>query len=118
MTLHLSHHSIVEAQSDGKVPNFSSLEVVKAFQSLKANSWYPLPGSKRIYTGQVPFARFTRDLQIKARILAGQRPERPVDSSDSWSIWGLTEDMWALMEDCWQHVPEERPTIQEVLDRL
>lgn len=48
----------------------------------------------------------------------GKRPSRPAPSGPSWIKWGLTKDIWLLMEECWKSNPAERPSAQEVIDRL
>ncbi|GLB37954.1 putative as part of the replication protein A (RPA RP-A), a single-stranded DNA-binding heterotrimeric complex, may play an essential role in DNA replication, recombination and repair [Lyophyllum shimeji] len=70
-----------------------------------------------MFTGQVPFAR-VRNAAVMSKVSSGERPARPPVSSSSWSAWGLTEDIWTLMEDCWKDNPEERPTIDEIIDYL
>ncbi|KAF8074155.1 kinase-like domain-containing protein [Lyophyllum atratum] len=70
-----------------------------------------------IFTGDVPFYKL-RDTAVILQVMRGARPERPHESSPSWSIWGLTEDVWALMQDCWKETPTHRPTMDQVLQRL
>ncbi|KAG6917279.1 hypothetical protein DXG01_003227 [Tephrocybe rancida] len=71
-----------------------------------------------IFAGHMPFARLTREATIMNRVSSGERPERPPIPSDSWSVWGLTEDIWSIMEACWSAEPEARPSAQLVIDRV
>ncbi|KAG6824366.1 hypothetical protein H0H92_007094 [Tricholoma furcatifolium] len=71
-----------------------------------------------IFAGCLPFAHLTRDAAVMNKVMMGQRPVRPLDSSPSWDVWGLTEDIWALMEACWDSVPVRRPSVDAVIERL
>ncbi|KAG6812133.1 hypothetical protein H0H92_004248 [Tricholoma furcatifolium] len=71
-----------------------------------------------IFADQLPFAHLIRNVAVTTKVLSGQRPRRPPDSSSSWSVWGLTEEIWALMEACWAADPKKRPTIRWVSERL
>ncbi|KAG5353081.1 hypothetical protein C0989_010463 [Termitomyces sp. Mn162] len=51
-------------------------------------------------------------------IQRGSRPSRPAESDSAWGKWGLTEGFWALFEDCWKSNPQDRPNVEEVLQRL
>ncbi|KAG6890511.1 hypothetical protein C0995_007710 [Termitomyces sp. Mi166 len=71
-----------------------------------------------IFANQVPFSQFKIDISIMRAVVEGERPPRPPANSASWTVWGLSEHMWSLMEGCWVTQPEERPTMQDVVDRL
>ncbi|KAG6825509.1 hypothetical protein H0H92_003436, partial [Tricholoma furcatifolium] len=69
-----------------------------------------------IFAGQLPFAHVNRDPMVMTKIMNGERPTRPTESSPSWNVWGLTEAIWSLMERCWDADPAQRPTVDLVLD--
>ncbi|KAG6808046.1 hypothetical protein H0H92_005591 [Tricholoma furcatifolium] len=71
-----------------------------------------------IFTGEAPLAHISRDTTIVHKVLGGERPRRPPNSSPSWSAWGLTEDIWELMETCWNPDPAQRPNVSVVVERL
>ncbi|KAG6809136.1 hypothetical protein H0H92_001438 [Tricholoma furcatifolium] len=71
-----------------------------------------------IFTGEVPLAHISRDTTIVHKVLGGERPRRPPNSSLSWSAWGLTGDIWKLMETCWNPDPAQRPNVSVVIERL
>ncbi|KAG6890509.1 hypothetical protein C0995_007708 [Termitomyces sp. Mi166 len=67
---------------------------------------------------QIPFAHLSRDASIISRVSRGARPSRPIDTTPSWGVWGLTQAIWALMEACWNQQPEERPSVEVVIQAL
>ncbi|KAH0582257.1 hypothetical protein H2248_011898 [Termitomyces sp. 'cryptogamus'] len=71
-----------------------------------------------IFTGCIPLNHLLNDATVLYQVKMGARPSRPLSSSESWSSWGLTEDIWLIMEDCWKAQPSDRPTIGSVLNRL
>ncbi|KAG6811015.1 hypothetical protein H0H92_009356 [Tricholoma furcatifolium] len=71
-----------------------------------------------IFAGEVPFVHMTRELAIMKHVSNGGKPTRPPDSSTSWSVWGLTEDIWTLMEACWDRRPTARPSVEAVANHL
>lgn len=48
------------------------------------------------------------------KVLAGTRPERPVDGVGSV----LTDKVWAILQDCWGASPEARPICEVVVYRI
>ncbi|KAG5637385.1 hypothetical protein H0H81_004762 [Sphagnurus paluster] len=70
-----------------------------------------------IFTGEIPFPTYP-DPRVTLRVMMGERPARPEKSSIAWSSWGLTEKVWLLMEECWVKNPDERPTTQQLSQRL
>ncbi|KAG5635033.1 hypothetical protein H0H81_012644 [Sphagnurus paluster] len=70
-----------------------------------------------IFTGDSPFAGMS-DSGVIYRIMSGQLPSRPPDSSPAWQSWGLTENIWILMHECWAKSPKKRPTTKQLLQRL
>ncbi|KAG5724543.1 putative serine/threonine-protein kinase [Termitomyces sp. T112] len=71
-----------------------------------------------IFTGQIPFAHLNRNTVIITKITSGERPARPPDSSPSWGLWGLTEDIWMLIRTCWHGDPVRRPTVGMIIEQL
>jgi hypothetical protein len=64
----------------------------------------------KIYSGKVPFHDYKSEVDIMGRVLAGERPLRPL---------ALDSDvLWSLVESCWIHSPRQRATITSVCNRL
>ncbi|KAG6808087.1 hypothetical protein H0H92_005423 [Tricholoma furcatifolium] len=70
-----------------------------------------------VFAGKPPFANLRPHLVVR-KVMDGHRPERPSDTSPSWNVWGLTEDVWALIEKCWHADPASRPAIVVVVQCL
>ncbi|KAG5637383.1 hypothetical protein H0H81_004760 [Sphagnurus paluster] len=70
-----------------------------------------------IFTGQLPFEAYG-DAGVIYRVMMGEQPARPAESSPAWKMWGLTEKIWLLMEKCWAKNRDERPTTEQLLQRL
>jgi hypothetical protein len=47
-------------------------------------------------------------------IRSGRRPEKPIFIVTR----GYTEELWGITESCWKQDPDERPTVDQVLDTL
>ena len=59
-------------------------------------------------TGNMPFHEHT-DLTVFVKVLAGERPSRGVK---------FTESLWKMLELCWAPQPNDRPSIEDVLQCL
>lgn len=68
----------------------------------------------QIFTGQIPYYEYPRDLTVLSKVNRGIRPTRPGHETAP----ELTDHIWAIMQDCWRDVPSDRPTVDEVLERL
>ncbi|KAJ7580837.1 kinase-like domain-containing protein [Mycena floridula] len=66
-----------------------------------------------VFTGKPPFCETEniRELLIRNKVLAGERPKRPASCE-------LTNALWDCMVDCWNHNYDERPTAEETVRRL
>jgi hypothetical protein len=64
----------------------------------------------QILTGKPPFFSTRLDMTILFRVRSGARPER--------TSYTLTDGMWALLVDCWDQVPQKRPDMGAVVQRL
>ncbi|KAG1812195.1 kinase-like domain-containing protein [Suillus subaureus] len=62
-----------------------------------------------MFTGMRPF----KNRDPKPSILGGQRPERPHEAHQM-----LDDFMWSLIETLWKHRPKERPTAEQVCERI
>ena len=65
-----------------------------------------------VLSGKVPFYH-CGDVAAVRRILNGDRPERPKEGGP----W-FTDDIWNLLECCWEPMPDDRPSVEDVLHRL
>ena len=64
-----------------------------------------------VLSRRIPFYRHT-DFAIVGRVIKGERPERPQGPE---GIGGFTNAVWEVLELCWKPLPQERPSIEEVL---
>ena len=64
----------------------------------------------KIFTGSVPFGESISATAI-ARILMGDRPERPTHPS-------FTNHLWELTQLCWMGEPQGRPPMDQVIKHL
>ncbi|KAG6907411.1 hypothetical protein DXG01_009023 [Tephrocybe rancida] len=71
-----------------------------------------------VFTGNVPFYQISRDATVMLQVKEHKRPLRPNKPGVPWQEWGLTESIWQLMEDCWKAAAEERPAVQEIIERM
>lgn len=67
-----------------------------------------------VLSGQVPFGRLHNDFIAMLKTTEGERPERPEGLERVW----FTDALWKTLELCWSHKPEDRPTIEDVSERL
>jgi len=63
---------------------------------------------RKVFTGAAPFNN-SPPTTVAVRILAGIRPDRPVD---------FTDELWDLIQRCWHQKPSLRPEISEVVSHL
>ena len=63
-----------------------------------------------VLSGQVPFAR-DKNWIVVPKVIQGERPERP---EGAW----FTDDLWKTLQQCWSPSPQDRPTVEAVLDCL
>ena len=66
-----------------------------------------------VLTGQAPFSSYDTRVAV-GKVLRGERPERPQGAEGKW----FTDDVWGILGRCWEPKPGDRPSIDEVLQRL
>jgi len=59
-------------------------------------------------SGNIPFHEHT-DLTVFVKVLRGERPSRGAR---------LTKSLWEMLERCWAFQPNDRPSVEDVLQRL
>ena len=59
-------------------------------------------------SGRLPFHQHV-DLRVFVKVLAGDRPTRGA---------GFAESLWKMLTQCWTPQPKDRPSIQDILQRL
>ncbi|KAG8903412.1 hypothetical protein FRB99_003342 [Tulasnella sp. 403] len=65
--------------------------------------------------GEVPFYDIGDDESLKKAVIEGSRPP----SQPSESLRGVSyATLWEIANDCWSTNPEDRPTMQAVVDKL
>ena len=66
-----------------------------------------------VLSGQAPFPRYS-GLIVMRKIIDGERPGRPQGAEGLW----FTDDLWETLGRCWSPQPEDRPTVEAVLECL
>jgi len=66
-----------------------------------------------VLSSHVPFYQFPTWV-ISGKVSRGDRPERPQGAEGVW----FTDDVWEVLGFCWTPQPENRPTIEDVLQCL
>ena len=66
-----------------------------------------------VLSGQAPFTPF-KDFIVMRKVIEGERPVRPEGSEGIW----FTDDLWETLNRCWATQPENRPSIEAVLECL
>lgn len=68
----------------------------------------------QVFTGQIPYYQFRSDYTVIAKVIQGVKPSLPENKMTP----EFTEHMWKIMQDCWVDTPSDRPTLDQVLERL
>ncbi|CAE6485878.1 unnamed protein product [Rhizoctonia solani] len=71
----------------------------------------------QLYSGLVPYYQYQKNQRICDQIWSGRIPKRE-DYPDFDKYAPLPDKTWALLVRCWNKEPEDRPTIQDVVDEL
>ena len=66
-----------------------------------------------VLSERVPFYEYP-DLLVYAVVFRGNRPEKPEGIEGMW----FNDDVWKLLERCWLAEPQNRPSIEDVLQHL
>jgi len=66
-----------------------------------------------VLSGKVPFTQL-KDFIVMRKVIEGERPGRPEGAEGS----RFTDDLWQMLNRCWETQPENRPSIQAVLEFL
>jgi len=69
-----------------------------------------------IFSGQVPFFENPHDIRVILGVMRGKRPTRP--SHDLSKTRGFSDEIWDLVQACWAHDPIQRPTAEQVVERI
>ncbi|KAL5528090.1 hypothetical protein ACEPAF_7226 [Sanghuangporus sanghuang] len=69
-----------------------------------------------LMTGQAPFSHIRRTPEVLIKMQQGERPRRP--EGPEIVERGLDDKLWDLLTRCWAADPEQRPSIQEVINEL
>ncbi|KAJ7267307.1 kinase-like domain-containing protein, partial [Mycena rebaudengoi] len=69
-----------------------------------------------VLTGKAPFYEVQRDVAIILKVIAGERPSRPI--SDSGAESKLMDSLWTLLQDCWAGNAGDRPVAAQIVKRL
>jgi len=74
---------------------------------------WSLPHPPQVLTGLLPFHRLRAFAPVTAA-LRGKRPERPADAESL----GFSDTLWGVVQLCWSESISDRPSAQQLLDRL
>ena len=66
-----------------------------------------------VLSGQVPFAS-SKEHIVTQKVLRGERPGRPGGEIGAW----FKDELWNLLGLCWEAQAQNRPDIEDVLERL
>ena len=66
-----------------------------------------------VLSGQAPFQGWN-DFVVIQRVLEGEHPGRPRGVEGPW----FTDDLWRMLEWCWSPKPNDRPTVEGILENL
>ncbi|CAE6532947.1 unnamed protein product, partial [Rhizoctonia solani] len=92
-----------------------------AMTALEASSMYPFDdaqthGVLQVISGLIPYHMYKRAMTIIVQISKGS-PRR--EHHLKWEEYAYRPDeMWDLLEECWAMEPQNRPNIDEVVERL
>ncbi|KZO99032.1 kinase-like protein [Calocera viscosa TUFC12733] len=68
-----------------------------------------------IFAGKLPFYDFLNPWAVLAAIHRGERPQHPGSTAREN---GLSDTMWGIVQDCWQENYKERPSANELVERV
>ncbi|KAJ7587898.1 kinase-like domain-containing protein [Mycena floridula] len=112
--------------ADSQIPNWTSLSTQHSGGTARWQSPEILEGGPNslkgdvyaygcvcyeIFTGQVPFHELSNDIAVSLKIIRGSRPARPETPL-------MEDDVWNLIRDCWKQDPDDRPTAEQIVQRL
>ena len=66
-----------------------------------------------VLSGKAPFMPL-KEYIVMRKVLEGERPRMPEGTEGGW----FTDDLWGLVNLCWEAQPDNRPSIEAVLERL
>ena len=66
-----------------------------------------------VLSGRAPFASYATHV-VQHKVTRGERPGRPEGPEGAC----FTDDLWRMLELCWAALPENRPSIEAVLECL
>ncbi|KAF8181898.1 kinase-like domain-containing protein, partial [Mycena galopus ATCC 62051] len=68
----------------------------------------------QVLTGKLPFFEIHNDALVASQVLAGLRPSRLEACFET----SMLENLWDLLQDCWKENPGERPTADQIVQKL
>ena len=66
-----------------------------------------------VLSGHLPFYGFANRV-IYGKVFRGDRPEKPEGTEGAW----FTDEVWEVLRSCWTSQPENRPSVEDVLQCL
>lgn len=68
----------------------------------------------QVLTSQIPYHEFALEATVIINVLRRILPSRP---SKDLKL-ELSDEVWEVMQECWSQVPHQRPTAQQVAEKL
>ena len=69
-----------------------------------------------MFSGEIPFFENQYDIQVILGVMRGRRPTRPM--LELCETRGISDELWDLIQTCWAQNPMERPTAEQIMERL
>ncbi|KAJ7797931.1 kinase-like domain-containing protein [Mycena olivaceomarginata] len=102
------------AKKGGGTANYLSPELYRGDHSHFGSDVYAFSCvCYEIMTGNVPFHDLQHEMAVMFKVLAGDRPSRPMSCSAP-----ALDGLWALMQKCWAQDAQMRPTAAEIVEQL
>ncbi|CAE6459806.1 unnamed protein product [Rhizoctonia solani] len=111
-----------ELTSEDGVCRWKAPEILDALSDrppleLSSDIWSWAMTALQLYSGLLPYHQHHQNYRICTAITSGQALKRE-DYPDFDKYAPLPDKTWALLEKCWNKVPEERPKIKYIVDKL
>ena len=84
-----------------------------ALGTMKCDVWSMAMTMLEVFIGERPLTHHRREVQVQNAVYAeDERPAKP-----RRCVW-LSDSLWEHMQKCWQKMPEDRPDMAEVHQKL
>ncbi|KAF8318092.1 kinase-like protein [Clavulina sp. PMI_390] len=95
-----------------------SASASKKFRTTSGSDIYSLAmTSLATWSGKSPFPEVWNNWEVISRVIRGERPKFPSDSSIALPLH-VEAALWGLLQDMWAHRPAKRPSAPIIVERL